>query len=231
MFIQIRMDKVPKDSDSPIVMRLKPRPPFAEAKEKFLEEVRKVAIPKIKKTKFYPAGHPKAGEIESAQRDLIIGTIGRTENFGFGKTRAGYKEFAANKKYPELFRAVVVLGNSVVPKGWRYSAITLNHGVRAKKHTDKTNVGFSVIVGIGDYTGGGLYIYNPEGTDKKLFDIKDSPALFNGAILPHQTQPFKGERYTLIFYSHKEGARIPGIKSIGMGHGDDEVDLEGGVFA
>ncbi|MFZ4600542.1 MAG: hypothetical protein ACOYNN_18015, partial [Terrimicrobiaceae bacterium] len=209
------MVKIPKDQDSPVVLILKPRAGYEDAKIDFLEEVERITVPKIKRSSYYPEGHPKAGKVKTFQRDIVIGNIGRTENFGFGKTRSGYKEFVSNKKYPELLKAIVKLGNLVVPKGWRYSAITLNHNVVAKKHIDMVNVGFSVIVAIGDFSNGGLYVYNPDGKGRELLDIHDKPAMFNGAILPHQTQPFKGERYTLIFYNQKEGARIPGIRSVG----------------
>jgi hypothetical protein len=223
------MVKIPEDQDSPVLIKLKTRPPFETAKAKFIEEVEKVTIPKIKKSVLYPKGHPKEGQVRVVQRDMIIGTVGRTTNFGFGKTRSGFKPFAANKKHTELFKALVALGNTVVPKNWHYSAITLNVGVKAKKHTDTQNVGMSVIVGIGDYTDGGLYVFNPDGSNKTLIDIHDNPVMFNGAILPHQTQPFKGDRYTIIFYNQKEGARIPNVRAVGMG--DDIEELIGGVFA
>jgi hypothetical protein len=229
------MSNIPKDEDSPVLIKIKPRRGFEEAKAKFLEEVSKVTLPKIKKTRYYPEGHPKAGQVQVAQRDLIIGNVGRTDNFGFGKTRSGYKPFVANAKHPELLRAIVALGNVVVPKGWKYSMITLNHGVKAKKHIDTTNVGFSVIVGVGDYSGGELNVFNPDGSGKQTIDIKDKPAMFNGAILPHSTEPFKGERYTLIFFNQKAGASIPGYRTVGKGYlsdeEDDVADLVGGVFA
>lgn len=228
---------VPKDEDSPQLLKLKTRPPFEKAKAKFIEEIEKVTIPKIKRSRYYPKGHPKEGQLHIVQRDLVIGTIGRTENFGFGKTRSGYKPFVANKNHPELFKAIIELGNTVVPKNWQYSAITLNVGVKAKKHLDTQNVGMSVIIAIGDFTDGGLYVFNPDGSNKTLVDIHDKPAMFNGAILPHQTQPFKGERYTLIFYNQKKGARIPGVRAVGKGDdieeliGEGDCPCSGGVFA
>lgn len=200
---------------------------YDAAKKFFLEEVEKVTIPKIRRSRY-----DEKGNVIAPERDLTIGTIGRTTNFGFLKTRTrGYAPAVANRDYPDLFEAIVQLGNQVVPKGWKYSTITLNYGVKAKKHIDKLNVGDSVIVGVGDYTGGGLYTYKPNGTDPTLHNIKDHPAMFNGALVPHKTEAFKGERYTLIFFSMKEGASIPGVSMIGKGDAEQEDVVDAGVTA
>jgi hypothetical protein len=183
---------------------------FNDAKQWFLEEVEKVTIPKILRSQVID------GKL-IAQRDRIIGTVGRTTNFGFIKTRAGYKAAANNARYPELLNAIIALGNQVVPKGWKYSAITLNHNVKAKKHKDGSNVGDSVIVAVGEFEGGGLYVYDPDGKNETLLDIKDNPYMFNGSIYPHKTQPFKGNRYTLVFFNMKEGSSIKGHTTVGKG--------------
>jgi hypothetical protein len=225
--------RIPKDENAPVLIKLKTRPPYETARANLIAEIEKTTIPKIRKSRYYPKGHPKEGKVSVPQRDLIIGDIGRTEVFGFGKTRSGYREFAANKKHPELLRALVEVGNAVVPKGWSYSAIQLNVGVKAKKHLDQTNVGFSVIIAMGDFTDGGLYVYNPDGTGERLIDIKDKPAMFNGAILPHKTQDFKGERYSIIYYNQVLDGKISGYRTVGKG--DDELigdeHFIGGVFA
>ena len=184
---------------------------YKEARTKFLEEVQKITVPKIDKTQY-----DEKGNIKVRQRDLIIGSEGRTMNFGYLQTRRGWKEGAFNKKKPELFSALVELGNRSVPKGWKYSTITLNHNVKAKKHIDGKNVGDSIIVAVGKFTDGGLYIYNQEDTERELYDIKDKPTMFNGALLPHETEAFTGERYTIIYFNQKEDARVEGKSMIGI---------------
>jgi hypothetical protein len=215
------MDDPQDDKVSAVPIRNKDA--YETAKSKFLEEVRKITVPKIPKTQYY-----ESGKVKVMQRDLLIGNIGRTMNFGFLKTRAGYKDAVNNRKHPELFDALIDIGNQVVPKGWKYSTITLNHNMKAKKHIDGVNIGDSVIVAVGDFTGGGLYTYKPNGSSPTLHNIKDKPAMFNGAILPHRTQAFKGERYTMIFFNQKKGAEVKGKTMVGKG---DEEDLEGGVTA
>ena len=199
------------EADEVISIPLRNRAAYEAAKNDFLEAVEKVTIPKILKTTY-----DADGKIVSAQRDLIIGDIGRTMNFGFLRTRSGYKNAVSNSKYPELFEACVALGNQVVPKGWKYSAITLNHNVKARKHIDGTNVGNSVIVAVGEFTGGGLYVYEPDGKKGRLLNIHNKAKMFNGAVLPHKTQAFKGDRYTLIFFNHKKGAEVEGVRMEGL---------------
>jgi len=89
------------------------------------------------------------------------------------------------------------------------------HSVMAKKHIDSKNVGNSIIVGIGTYTDGGLYVYDKTGTTRELFEIQDKPTMFNGAILPHETQEYTGERYTLIFYNQPTGLSVEGVEMVG----------------
>jgi len=159
---------------------------------------------------------PKPDERSSTNRGNIIGTIGRTMTFGFGDNRHGWNYYATNKKHPEVFKALIEFGNQIVPKGWEYQGITLNHGVKAKKHTDSKNVGASVIIGIGDFTGGEIRVWNKDNANPQDKNLHDKPVMFNGGLLPHETQPFKGDRYTIIYYKQK---RRPRTGEVGVGSG------------
>ncbi len=148
-------------------------------------------------------------------------TSAETITFGFGSIQGkGHGFFATNKKYPEIFKACIDFGNQCVPKGWKYNAITLNHNTKTKVHIDGHNVGRSVIVGIGDYTGGDIRVWKEPseeffekgrignaqksanqmlsesalqkaGITSKTFSLKNRPLMFNGGILPHATEPFE----------------------------------------
>ena len=129
-------------------------------------------IQKIRKAEAANGGKPTRGD--------KIGEIGRTRTFGFGNKRnLGWAEFEANKQMPELFKLLVELGNSVVPIGFFYNAITFNVGVQAKKHTDGLNNGFSVITGFGNYNGGKLKVYNKEDTEYVSHDIKNKSLMMD----------------------------------------------------
>lgn len=174
---------------------------------KYLNENPK-CIRKIKK--------PSNGVGEPTRGDKI-GNIGNTRTFGFGNRRnLGWSEFEANLEMPELYKLLVELGNAIVPIGFFYNAITFNQGVQAKKHTDGLNNGFSVITGFGNYTGGKLRIYNKEDTAYTAYDLKNRAVMFDGNLLAHETEPFTGDRVTVIYYKQKYLNKLKDFESIGI---------------
>jgi len=153
------------------------------------------------------------------------GIIARGVAFGFGNNRKGYHYFVKNKDHPEVYKALVEFGEAIVPKGWDFQTIQLNHNAKARKHVDKNNVGKSVIIGIGDYNGGELRVFSPDSSKHKDYNIKDKPTMFNGAVLPHETQPFSNPtdyergkgRYTIVYFRHKYK---PDSGNVGVGSGN-----------
>jgi len=167
-------------------------------------------IPKIQSGFYYN------GSIKKEKRGEILGAKGYTFNLGAGRRRflsAG--EFKSNKENPELFKTILEYGNLILPTGFEYSVITLNKNLEAKKHKDGGNNGLGCITFLGDYTGGGLYIYDDK-DEPKLYDSHNVVIAFNGARLAHKTEAFKGERYAIIFYQQKNKYKIKGIEMIGL---------------
>ena len=193
---------------SPIrILDIRDRERYDTARTALLDQLRKTTVPGIK------GGVPDAGP----GRGDVIGKIGRTMVFGYGmRTFKGYGEFVSNKRCPDLFKCLVEFGNLVVPKDWTYQAITLNHGVEAKKHKDSKNCGDSVIIGIGDYTGGNLRIWETDDCEGEDYDLHNTPRMFNGSEHYHQTMPFEGERYTMIFFKQRKEGGTAGVTMIGV---------------
>jgi hypothetical protein len=196
----------------------------AKLRANLLEVLRRSTIPPI----------PKPSKDKNTNRGNKLGTIGRTMTLGFGDTRSGIKQFSTNKKYPELLKALIEYGNAIVPKGFEYNAITINEGVKAKKHIDSKNAGVSFITGVGDFTGGNIRVFDKDSKKAyKDYDLKDKAVGFNGGLLYHQTTPFKGERYTIIYYKQMWEGNITGYKTVGSGK-DTEYDRlmsDGAIFA
>lgn len=181
---------------------------YETAKVNLLQVLRKTTVPPIVQGNL---ARQKDGRVKYvSQRGDVIGLDGRTMNFGYGNRRfKGYGEFVTNKKYPELWRLLVQFAEKALPEDFIWHTITLNHNVKAKKHIDSLNVGDSYIIGFGDYEGGKLRTYTDE-VDYVANDIKDRPLTFNGALVAHETEDFRGERYTIIFYKQdKGGSRKP----------------------
>ena len=198
---------------------------YAEARASLLAELRKPTFKPRKLQKAPPGDRSRHGT-----RADVIGDVGHSITLGYGNTREfGIGEFSWNRKYPEVLRALINFGNKVVPPGWEYTAITLNKNVQAKKHRDGNNVGRSVIVGIGDYTGGELRVWNLAGTEYTDLDLRDQPAMFNGALRAHETQPFTGERWTIIYYKQKHQgvcAGMPAMRGDSESIGVEEVAID-----
>jgi hypothetical protein len=176
-------------------LTIRNREAYNQAKERLLGILATTRVPKI----------------HGCGRREVIGGNGRTMPFGYGN-RKFRGEFGANHTHRDLFIALTEFGNQVVPEGWDYQMITLNHNVLANKHVDKYNVGRSVIVGIGDYTGGDLTVWGPE---EKAYDVKDAPLFFNGSHYAHQTLPFEGTRYTIIYFRGHRAVPCEGVSMIG----------------
>jgi hypothetical protein len=198
----------PDQSDTSITVLPTPDG-YAAARDHLVSELHKIRIPKLGNPT-----NPRRRKAHGTRADNI-GSIGRSATLGFGNTRfRGIAEFSYNAKWPGVLKALIEFGNLIAPEGWDYTTITLNHGVQAKKHRDSRNVGKSIIVGFGDYEGGALRVWDPNDENPQDLDLKDRPTLFNGALLPHETQPFTGERYTVIYYRQKHKGACKGMPAM-----------------
>jgi hypothetical protein len=182
----------------------------AELRTKLLAELKKVTVPKLQKLKVLKEGDKKPAHT----RSMVIGEIGRNMHFGYGDTRRGIKDYVTNARYPDLMKALVEYGNAIVPVGFHYNGITLNHNVKAKKHKDSKNFGDSYITGLGNYTGGTLNVYSND-TDCTAFDLLHKVVGFNGSELWHETNDFEGDRYTIIYYKQKWSGSPTGYTTVG----------------
>ena len=100
---------------------------------------------------------------------------------------------AHTKKYPEIWAVIKQIGDAT---GWVFSSVHVNKNVLCPPHKDSKNAGKTLLVAFGDYTGGESVV---EGT---AYDIDLKPVIFDGCQLTHWTAPFKGTRYSLVFYNH-----------------------------
>lgn len=80
-----------------------------------------------------------------------------------------------------------------------FNSVYITKNCQSKPHVDSSNVGDSIIVTVGKFEKGNLYVINDNLTST-LFDIKTQSLQFNGVRHPHYTQEFTGTRYSLIFY-------------------------------
>jgi hypothetical protein len=124
-----------------------------------------------------------------AHKAFVMGLIKRrTERF--------IREAVYNLKYPELLQELLKIGDEVCP--FKFTSIYINKNVVSPKHIDSNNVGESMIISIGDYTGCNLVINDIE------YNAKYQPLIFDGSKYEHyNTDDLVGTKYSLIFYTIK----------------------------
>lgn len=106
-----------------------------------------------------------------------------------------------SQKYPQVYEKLQALMAKYDPS-FHFTHITLNCNLRCKRHTDGGNAGPSYIAAFGDFQGGGLIVEQPGGgLPEQTLNCRSQFVKFNGKTQPHETSKFKGERFTLVYYT------------------------------
>lgn len=108
--------------------------------------------------------------------------------------------------YPELKAIFQQLVDIHCPKPFEVDQAQINYNYWTPPHKDSGNVGKSWIIGFGDYEGGETVVEFPEGDEE--FDIKHNFTTFDGSLYTHWTKPFEGNRYSIVFYNHRDSIKI-----------------------
>ena len=131
---------------------------------------------------------------------FVLGIVNTRGLVGIGKMMSVKTQ---NPRYRELYletKKLMDLYKKEKDPKFKYTSIQYNKSHRAAYHVDAKNVGESYIIGLGNYTGGEVIVYDVNGKNPVKHDIKHKFLKFNGSIYPHETAPFKGDRYTMVFY-------------------------------
>ena len=106
-----------------------------------------------------------------------------------------------NVLFEELVHATFALERALMPDRPPSTMVAVNRRALFRPHTDAGS-GFgqstSLIVGLGDYSGGELVV---EGEPS---DIRYKPLQFDGWRQRHWTLPFEGERFSLVWFTPNE---------------------------
>ena len=101
-------------------------------------------------------------------------------------------------KYSVLLKKAMNFINTFDPE-FECTTIQFNKNYKIAKHIDSNNVGESYIIGLGNYVGGELIVYDKE--DKPTYmDINHKFYKFNGSEYYHEVAEFFGDRITLVFF-------------------------------
>ena len=171
-------------------------------KKLILKMLRELKWPKTGRPNVLRQSHIEKKGLRSGYEGFVLGMI--TSWAGKG-SRSGYRKMLSMKtreqKYKKLFSESKKLMRMKDPK-FKFTSIQYNKNHRAARHRDANNTGISYIIGLGDYKGGKLTIFDEYEKNPVKHDIKNKFYTFDGSKYPHETCPFSGERYTLVFYSN-----------------------------
>ena len=102
-------------------------------------------------------------------------------------------------KYKELYRMLEELIWEYDPN-FKFTSIQVNDNNLCSKHKDSHNIGISYIIAVGNFDGGELRIWNETETEYEDVNIHNKFLSFNGSKRFHETLPFTGNRYSIIYY-------------------------------
>ena len=173
----------------------------------------------LEEVKFY-----SGTERQNMIRHKNDGSMG-SMNYGYTwkgylkRDKEGNMVYRTPAPYPGLYKTKVMDDNpelELVFKEFQelyfpefnYTSVQMNKNFPCPRHIDGTNVGTSILLCIGDYTGGELVVegFKSDGSDA-VVDNRNSLFQFNGAEYYHWVKPFQGTRYSLVFFSNKTIAK------------------------
>tara|TARA_B100001094_G_scaffold55907_2_gene51389 strand:- start:119 stop:628 length:510 start_codon:yes stop_codon:yes gene_type:complete len=129
--------------------------------------------------------------------------LGKVRNRGSGlkyDTRVIRDSRRSNEeKYAKVYELAKALIKKEKPN-FKYNSIQFNKNARTARHLDGNNVGISSMITLGDYTGGNLLIFDEDEKNPQSVKTKNRWITFNGSKYPHETEPFKGTRYSIVYY-------------------------------
>ena len=134
------------------------------------------------------------------------GEGGASGSFTVGAFPGGQPK--SNEEFNDLMKAAFELEIALRPDRAPSSTIAINRNAQFRPHVDSgagAGQSTSLIVGLGDYVGGDLVV---EGEQK---NIRYKAIEFNGWTQRHWTMPFKGERFSLVWFTPKGCEGIRGI--------------------
>lgn len=139
--------------------------------------------------------------------DRMVAGKGKSQAFGIIR-RWSYRPWLSRNTWmrPELWTLLQDFASKHVTIPW--DAVQVNDNYASQPHYDKGNRDTSYIVGFGDYTGGALTIQSMEGTNTS-YDIYHRGHTFNGAFNLHWTEPWAGQRYSLVFFRIEWPTKFP----------------------
>jgi hypothetical protein len=167
------------------------------------ESTYQLVLDELENTKF-PTCKTRKNISSDGVKAFVLGDVNYRGQKSLGGLTRGPSRY--NKKFETLYDTLKEFIAKKKPN-FKYTTIQVNKNVFCKPHVDKNNVGPSYVIALGDFTGGELVV---EGNQ---FNIKNKFKKFDGRKA-HWITPFKGTRYSIVFFTHTFKPPHPSVRNI-----------------
>ena len=134
------------------------------------------------------------------------------------------RDFSGNRKvskmarqHHDLYRMLCKYAQYHFPRFY-FESVQINYGP-SSLHVDQYNCGPSMIVALGNFTGGQLWQWPGD-----VFDIH-SPKEVDGS-LPHISLPYRGKRWSIVYFAGRVQLPKPAPEDISFLHSLGQPDLK-----
>jgi len=132
----------------------------------------------------------------------------KTIIFGLVKYRVKYKDKPTHgisrftNLYPEIYDELNTIIKQIYPD-FTYTTIQVNHNGVIDYHTDTNNLGDTVILSFGEYTGGNLIIKN--NNIEIEYNMNCNSIRFDASLVLHKVNnDIIGNKFSLIYFTSKK---------------------------
>jgi hypothetical protein len=134
----------------------------------------------------------------------------------YGTTWKSYLSPTKNREYDEetgLYKTKVYSENpelkdiykefsSLYFPDFEWAQVQMNKNWTTPPHRDTQNIGESVLVCLGNYVGGLTAVDYGQKQGIIKYDATEQPIKFDGSRYLHWVEPYKGDRYSLVFFKN-----------------------------
>lgn len=113
--------------------------------------------------------------------------------------------------YVDLAKTIVANAVSVCP-AFQFTSIQVNVGLASALHTDGGNVGPSMVLAVGPFTGGLLWTHRA--AEGQVVNVRNW-AYINERV-HHRTLPHAGDRFSIVLFTHAAAASQVSLEAVGQ---------------
>jgi len=95
-------------------------------------------------------------------------------------------------KFPDVYEALKKVGADL---GFTFTSIQVNRNLQCPPHKDRKNVGDSMLISFGKYTGGEIVVNGVP------YNAYHRPTIFNGSQWEHYNNAIEGDKFSIIFFT------------------------------